>query len=72
MNKPKIFLIGEGKGNLVALEESGYLSENALQEFLADYPDLLPGDQITPESPRRWLLVAREVGIPGDETESGR
>lgn len=72
MYKPKVFLVGEGKGNLITLEESGYLSESILQELLTDYPDLLPGDQITPEDPRRWLFVAREVSIPGDETESER
>lgn len=71
MYKSKIFLIGEHKG-LVALEETGYVTENVLQEFLADYPDLLPGDQIAPEDPRRWLLVAREMGVPGDVTETGR
>ncbi len=72
MYKPKIFLVGEGKDNLIALEETGYVTETALQEFLADYPDLLPGDQIDPENPRRWLLVAREMGIPGDPSEADR
>jgi len=31
------------------------------------YPDLLPGDQIDPENPRRQLLVSREMGISGKE-----
>jgi hypothetical protein len=72
MYKPKIFLVGEGKDNLIALEETGYVTESTLQEYLADYPDLLPGDQIDPENPRRWLLVAREMGIPGDVAEADR
>ena len=72
MHKSKIFLIGEDQDSLVALEETGYVTENVLQEFLAEYPDLLPGDQIDPENPRRWLLVAREMGVPDDTSETGR
>lgn len=72
MYKPKIFLVGDGKDNLTALEETEYMTENVLQDFLEKYPDLLPGDQIEPDNPRRWLLVAREMGIPGDVNESGR
>jgi hypothetical protein len=49
-----------------------YLTEDELQTYLADYVDLLPGDQINPEAPRRWLLVAREMGVPGAEQETGR
>jgi len=70
--KSKIFLVGERSGHLIALEETGYISEGALQELLVEYPDLLPGDQIDPENPRRWLLVAHELSVPGDVTETGR
>ena len=72
MYKSKIFLVGEGEDNLIALEETEYMTESILQDFLEKYPDLLPGDQIDPEHPRRWLLVAREMGVPGDVNESGR
>jgi vacuolar-type H+-ATPase subunit F/Vma7 len=72
MYKAKIYLIGENNANLIALEETGYISEKELQEFLAEYPDLLPGDQIDPENPRRWLLIGCEISIPGDATQTGR
>ncbi len=72
MYKSKIFLIGESEEKLIALVESGYVTENVLQQLLAKYPDLLPGDQMNPENPRRWLLVGREVGVPGDVGETGR
>jgi len=72
MYKPKIFLVGDGKDNLIALEETEYMTEDILQGFLEKYPDLLPGDQIAPENPRRWLLVAREMRIPRDDNEVGR
>lgn len=68
----KIFLIGKDEENLTPMEETAYETEDVLQTALARYPDLLAGDQIDPEDPRRWLLVAREVGIPGDVDETGR
>ena len=68
--KPKIFLTQPGREGLTALEESGYVAESVLQALLVDYPDLLPGDQIDPENPRRWLLISREMGVP-DEAEAG-
>jgi hypothetical protein len=72
VHKPKIFIVGENEDNLIALEEASYMTEEVLQGFLTRYPDLLPGNQIDPENPRRWLLVAREMGVPGDAHESGR
>jgi hypothetical protein len=72
MYKPKIFIVGDNRDNLIALEEASYATEAVLQLLLAKYPDLIPGDQIDPESPRRWLFVAREIGIPGEEDGSGR
>jgi len=72
MSTAKVFLVDRTAGGLIALEESGYVTEDTLQGLLADYPDLLPGDQIDPENPRRWLLVSREMGIPGDTDETGR
>jgi hypothetical protein len=70
--RPKIFLVGEDRENLITLEETGYVEETVLQDYLVDYPDLLPGDQITPEDPRRWLLVAQEMGVPGEEEGGNR
>lgn len=70
--KPKIFLTESGKQGLTALEETGYVAERVLQRLLVDYPDLLPGDQINPENPRRWLLVSREMGVPDEADASGR
>jgi hypothetical protein len=66
-----IFLLTEG-ANLVKMQEAPYATEQLLQEFLARYPDLLPGDQIDPDQPRRWLLVAKEMAVPGEVDGSGR
>lgn len=69
MAKAKIFLVGESEDDLVPMEESAYVKEAHLQRLLVRYPDLLPGDQIAPDDPRRRLLVAREMAVPGDEME---
>lgn len=42
--------------------------ERELQRVLELNPDLLPGDQIDPENPRRWLLLKREMGVPDPGT----
>lgn len=72
MNSAKIFYLNEKIDQIRTLEESGYLLEADLQALIALYPDLLAGDQIDPENPRRWLLVSREMGVPGGEYEGGR
>ena len=66
MNNGRIFLVGEDQGHWIPMVETPYTQEEILQRALAQYPDLLPGDQINPENPRRWLLVKRELGVPGD------
>jgi len=43
-----------------------------LQQLLANTPDLLPGDQINPEDPCRWLLVCRELPVPDPATGADR
>jgi hypothetical protein len=42
--------------------------DRELQRVLENNPDLLPGDQIDPENPRRWLLVKREMPVPDPNT----
>lgn len=66
-----IFLVGDND-HLVEMTETPYDSEDILQELLAKYPNLLAGDQIDSQEPRRWLLVSREMGLPSDEVEGSR
>ena len=70
MNSGRIFLVDPNQGQWTPMVETPYIEEEILQRALAQYPDLLPGDQINPESPRRWLLVKRELGIPGELNSS--
>jgi len=46
--------------------------DRELQLILEKNPDLLPGDQIDPDDPRRWLLIRREMPVPDPNTGSDR
>lgn len=62
----KIYVVDSDE-TLHALEQRPYVSEDLLQTLLERYPDLLAGEQMSPSEPRRWALVSREVGVPGEE-----
>ncbi len=62
----KIYMIKDDD-ELVAMDEKKYKQEIDFQDLLENYPDLIPGDQIDSENPRRWLLVQRELGLPFEE-----
>lgn len=63
---PNVFLV-HGDEEVVPMGSADFENEDTLQRLLAKCPDLLPGELITPDDPRRWLLVARELGIPAEE-----
>lgn len=63
MHKGSIFIIKEDN-KLLKMQETSYDSEEILQKLLDSYPDLLAGDQMNRDNPRRWLPIAREFGIP--------
>lgn len=71
MMSGRIYLLEEN-GTLQSLSEKPYASEDLLQTLLENYPDLLAGEQIDEAAPRRWLLVSREFGVPGEEDGTGR
>ena len=60
-----IYAIQEG-GQLIAMTEQPYDSEDVLQKLLEQYPDLLAGSQMNRDRARRWILVSREMGVPGE------
>jgi len=65
-----IYLVRDN-GDLVAMSEGPYDSEEVLQDLLARYPDLLAGDQAAGRQ-QRWLLVCRESPVPGELDGSAR
>jgi hypothetical protein len=68
----KAFLISDKGEPLRPMVEQAYESEDMLQGLLAQYPDLLAGDEMDPDNPRRWLLVTREMGVPDAADSAGR
>lgn len=58
-----IYVIPDG-AQAVRLVSEGYSREEDLQQLLQEHPDLLGGDQIDREAPRRWLLIGREASVP--------
>ena len=60
------------EGKLVRMSAQRYESEDLLQGYLAEHHDLLAGSEINQDNPRRWLFVAREMAIPGEEDGTGR
>ena len=69
--KGKIFVV-QGDGSLQSLSETDFATEDDFQTLLEKYPDLIPGEQIDSVSPRRWLLVSREYGVPDEENATDR
>lgn len=55
--------------DLIALSEEAYEAEDVLQELLAKHPDLLPGEAMNPNDPRRFMLVKREARVAGMELD---
>ena len=66
-----IFLVND-KGELVEMYEQPFETEMIFQRLLADYPNLLAGDQIDVESARRWVLIAREMAVPDQQDGANR
>ncbi|MFY0563762.1 hypothetical protein ACN28E_07940 [Archangium lansingense] len=74
MNAPSgpIFFKDASAGLKQLAARDGYATEDELQRLIATHPELLRGDQIDPEDPRRWLLIGREVGIPDRAGQADR
>lgn len=67
----RIYILNDDS-DLMAMEEAPYDSEELLQEMLANHPDLLAGEQINSDDPRRWLLITREMAVQGEEEGAAR
>ncbi len=46
--------------------------DQELQLILEKNPDLLPGEQINPGDPRRWLIIEREMPVPDPSSGTER
>ena len=69
--KERIYSINV-QGKLSSIQTQRFEREVELQELIAEHPELLDGDQIDPDNPRRWILVQREIGIADSEGSGDR
>ncbi|MCY4239954.1 MAG: hypothetical protein OXC93_16680 [Rhodospirillaceae bacterium] len=69
---PERIYISTEEGTLKALNETQFSKEDELQALIAEYPELLDGEQIRPGDPRRWILITREKGIASSPGEGAR
>ena len=67
-----VIYLQQEDSTLMEMTENVYDREDDLQQLLENYPDLIPGDQISEETPRKWILVKREAGIPSEDNGSDR
>ncbi|MCO6043296.1 hypothetical protein NG895_05200, partial [Aeoliella sp. ICT_H6.2] len=59
-------------GRLVEMNQQDFDTEDDFQSMLERYPDLLAGDQMRSDSPRRWLLIQREMGVADERDGADR
>jgi hypothetical protein len=60
-----VYRVDPHDGSSVPLQRVRCRNEDReLQRLLELNPDLLPGAQIDPEVPRRWMLIKREKQVP--------
>ena len=52
------------------MERNPTILKPCSKHFSPEFPDLLAGGQIDSTSPRQWLLIEREMGIPAEEDAS--
>jgi hypothetical protein len=68
---PGIFVLDANR-KLHELHEQPYETEALLQQLLTDFPNLLAGDLVDAEAPRRWLLISPELGLADADDASNR
>jgi hypothetical protein len=65
-----IFIVQQDN-SLARVERTPYNTEKSLQDLLTEYHDLLAGDQMDPENPRRWLLISPELKLDTEDDGTG-
>ena len=66
------FFSFDDKNKLIDVSQMAFESEDALQTLVAEYPQLLSGDEGAAAGISEWLFVAREMGIPSGEDAGDR
>jgi len=71
VSRDSIFL-PDKSGSLKRVPHQEYQSEDMLQDIVDRHPELIVGEQINPDAPPGWLVIRREAGIAGSDTEGSR
>ncbi len=67
-----VYIISED-GNTFKMDQYFCKNEDKdLQSLLERSPELLAGDQINPDEPRRWILIKREMPVEDPNTAENR
>ena len=66
-----IYLLSQND-KITELKETNYKNEDFFQSLIEKYPNILAGDQIDPNNPRKWILISREMGVPDSENCSNQ
>ena len=61
-----VFVLKDAK-TLVPMQPADFDTEEQFQRLLADFPALLAAVQGDNDTPRKWLLLGREMGIQSEE-----
>ena len=65
-----MIVLGEN-GSLMPMQAAPFDLEEDFQHLVELHPELLAGELIDAEAPRRWVLVMRELGIPCEAEGAG-
>ncbi len=68
----RVFVVGEYGATIPMTEVYCTNEEQELQSMLEANPSMLPGDEINPENPRRWLVIATELAVTDPDSGSDR
>ena len=71
MNGTGVFVLRDPT-TLIPMQTASFASEDDFQHLLANFPELLAGDQIDTDTPRRFILVAREQPVASEEGGGNR
>ena len=58
----RIYTRANGRMEELREQSFGNDPESVLQKLIAQHPDLLSGEQLSPENPLRWILIHPRAG----------
>ncbi len=61
--RENIYLVDKDN-NLSVLSQTPYENETLFQDLIEKHPELLAGEQIDADNPRKWIFISREMAVP--------